>query len=373
MIYLDYNATAPLQKTIKQDLIDLIDGGYNASSLHSNGRKARYIVESTRKNILKMLGLDEKEFSLVFTSGGTESNNLVINNFKAKTIITSPTDHLSILNCRDICEDFRLIELSKTGLVNLDYLENILKSATHPENILVSVIYANNETGIIEQVKEISDLCKKYHSYFHTDAVQVLGKIDVDFQKLNPDFITLSGHKIGAPIGLGILVYKKKIDIQPIFFGGGQEKNLRSGTENIIAIKGFEKALEKIKKDLASNIKRMKFLRDLLEEKIISLSKNVKIIGKDLDRLPNTSNIISSGVSSEQQIIEFDLNNIAISSGSACSSGKIGKSHVLMAMGIDPNDIGSSIRVSIGPENCENDINKFVEVWKKIFFKRKIN
>jgi cysteine desulfurase len=366
MIYLDYNSTAPMLEAVKEVVVELFGFPYNPSSIHSFGRRAKYIIEEARINIFKLLDISNQGYDIVFTSGGTESNNLILSNFKDKTIITSPVEHLSILNCKDFCKDFRFIKLSQKGLIDLEDLEEILKSLNNPESTLVSIIYANNETGIIEQIKEISDLCKNYDVWFHSDAVQALGKIEMDLKNSDIDFITMSGHKIGAPIGAGLLIYKKEANLLPYIYGGGQEKNLRSGTENVIAIKGFEKALEITIQNLSFYIKKSQNLRGILEEKILGISSNAKIIGKDLARLPNTSNILMKGVSSERQLIEFDLKNIAISTGSACSSGKISKSHVLKAMGIKEEDVASSIRVSLGNSNNEEDINKFVEIWAEI-------
>jgi cysteine desulfurase len=367
LIYFDHNSTTYLLEDVKIAMTDLMDMPYNSSSIHNYGRKAKYIIEESRRNILKLLNIKNNKYDIVFTSSGTEANNLIISNYKDKIVITSPIEHLSILNCAKLSQNSIFIKLQEDGLVNLNYLEDILKKNPSSNDILVSIMYANNETGIIEQIKEICNLCNKYNVRFHTDAVQAIGKIDLDIEGLNIDFLTLSAHKFGGPIGAALLLYKKDANLLPSIYGGGQEKNLRSGTENVIAIRGLEKALEITTKNSVVNIQKMKYLRDKLEENIILKSPNVNIIGKNLNRLPNTSNIIMSGVQSTKQLIEFDLRNIAVSSGSACSSGKVGKSHVLKAMNIDDKDIACSIRISLNHRNTEDEVNRFVEIWNEIY------
>jgi cysteine desulfurase len=287
-----------------------------------------------------------------------------MNNYRDKVIITSTSEHLSILNCRDFCKKFILVDILENGIIDLNKLEEVLQ--TYSGDILVSIIYANNETGIVQPIKDIAILCRKYSAKLHTDAVQAIGKIEFDIKDLDVDFMTISGHKFGGPIGAGLLIYKKDIALIPHIYGGGQEKNLRSGTENMIAIKALDKALEITMLNLKEDIKYMRNLRDKLENLIIKISPKVKIIGRDVERLPNTSNIILKGISSEKQLIEFDLENIALSTGSACSSGKIGKSHVLKAMKLNQDEIDCSIRVSLGPRNNEEEIIKFTEVFSRL-------
>jgi cysteine desulfurase len=366
IIYFDHNSTTPILDSIKVYMFELMNTPLNPSSTHQYGRKAKYIIEESRRNILGLLNLNINEYDIVFTSSGTEANNLVLNNYKDKLIIVSSIEHLSIIKSIESYKDTIFLDVLENGIIDLCQLEDILKKIDSPKQTLVSIMYANNETGVIQPIKEIANLCNKYSVKYHTDAAQAIGKIDLNINELNLDFITISAHKFGGPIGSAALIYKKNINLIPYIYGGGQEKNLRSGTENVFSIKGMEKALEFIINNLNINIEKMLYLRNLLEEKIMKITPHTKIIGKEVNRLPNTSNIITHGMSSEKQLIELDLNNIAVSTGSACSSGKISKSHVLKAMKISEVDITCSIRISLGINNSEDEIIKFCQIWEEI-------
>jgi cysteine desulfurase len=224
---------------------------------------------------------------------------------------------------------------------------------------------ANNETGVIQPLQEIISLTKQYGAYTHSDMVQAIGKIDINLKALDLDFITISSHKFGGPIGIGALIYKEKIHLKPLIIGGGQEKGLRSGTENIFAIAGFAKACKYINKMIEGH-KRTEILRDEMETNILNICSDAMIIGQQALRLPNTSLIIMPNVKSQTQLINFDLDSIAVSSGSACSSGKVGVSHVLNAMNID-NDLAScAIRVSMAYDQNKDEAESFIKSWERI-------
>ena len=363
MIYFDHNSTTNIREEAKFEMLKYIDLPYNPSAVHQYGRKAKYLLEQARQSLLSTLSLTH-HYDVTFTSSGTEANNLIINNFQYKQIFASSIEHASILKTLDYCDDASLINCSKKGMVDLKHLESLLSNATSDSDILVSIMYANNETGVIQPIKEAMQICKYYGARLHSDASQAVGKIDINFSDILPDFITLSSHKIGGPMGIGCLIHAKEFDLKPHMHGGGQEKNYRSGTEDLHSIVGFIKSLEIAIKNLTQYSTYVSRLRDKLES---TLAKSAStIIGHNITRIPNTSNIIMHNVSAEMQLIKFDLNNIAVSSGSSCSSGKIGQSHVLNAMCIDQELINSSIRVSLNESNTEEEIDYFIKIWNQI-------
>ena len=265
--YLDYNATVPVLNDVKASIIECMNSGpLNASSVHSYGRKGKNIIESSREKIATVI--NAKIEDIVFTSSATEATNLLFSNFT--DIVVSSIEHLAVLSSSKT--DF-IIPVDKNGVLDLNYLDDLLKKISKDrKNILVSVMWVNNETGVVQPIADVIKVSKKYGCYVHCDAAQALGKIKIDLEKLEFDFITLSGHKIGAPAGIGALVVKSKIHLNPHLLGGGQEKGLRAGTENILGICGFGVAARILSKTKQDNFTRIKFLRDYLINKIILFS-----------------------------------------------------------------------------------------------------
>ncbi|MDR2831948.1 MAG: cysteine desulfurase [Rickettsiales bacterium] len=366
-IYADYNATAPISKNVKKSVFEALSKQtLNPSSLHKRGQEARKILQDARDNVRSVIGVpSDKE--IVFTSGATEANNLVMRGVVGYQHVISAVEHPSILN--SACNS-HIIPVNQEGIVDLLELEKIL-SELKGNKVIVSVMMANNETGVIQPIKEIAEIAHKFGAICHTDAAQSVGKIKVNMEDLRVNLLTLSAHKFGGIAGSGVLIFNKKLAIEPIIIGGGQEKGLRGGTENIVAIKGLFAALQNIP-DLLSKMDEIKELRDQLECELLNLASDIKIFGKNSKRLPNTSFIYMPGVKSDVQLMRFDLNHIAVSNGSACSSGKVEPSHVLLAMGATKEQVECSIRISIGPETKPRDIEKIVDCWYNIYKKNSL-
>jgi cysteine desulfurase len=354
--YFDYNATAPLRDSVRRSMIDAMGLMGNASSVHSFGREVRKKIESSRQRISKALDVEAKR--VIFTSGATESNNLALKNFKGR-VIASAIEHDSVIKVRD---DIITIPVSADGIIDLDCLDKILSEDSKPT--LVSVMAANNETGVIQPLTEIIQMAKKYGAYVHSDAVQAIGKLDFPWGAL--DMVSISGHKLGGPSGIGCLVINPSLPLIPHTKGGGQERSYRAGTENLIGIVGMAEAIEESLKDDWTEAEK---LRDTLEDMISEIDPDALIIKKETNRLSNTAVLYMTGVKSETQIMNFDLKGFAVSAGSACSSGKVKTSRVLEAMGFNAEKSGQVIRVSIGPHSAFKEINEFVTVWQSIYEK----
>lgn len=363
-VYADYNATAPISENVKKSIFEvLLKQTLNPSSLHKRGQEARKILQDARDNIRDALGVpSDKE--IVFTSGATEANNLVMRGIAGYLHVISAIEHPSILN--SACNPY-IIPVNQEGIVDFLELEKIL-SELKGNKAIVSVMMANNETGVIQPVKEIAEIAHKFGAICHTDTAQSVGKIKVNMEDLGVDLLTLSAHKFGGVAGSGVLIFNKELAIEPIIIGGGQEKGFRGGTENIVAIAGLSAALQNIP-DLLLKMDEVKELHDQLECELLNLASDIRIFGKNSKRLPNTSFIYMPGVKSDVQLMHFDLNHIAVSNGSACSSGKVEPSHVLLAMGATKEQAECSIRISIGPETKPQDIKKIVDCWYNIYKK----
>lgn len=361
-VYADYNATAPISENVKKSIFEvLLKQTLNPSSLHKRGQEARKILQDARDNIRDAIGVpSDKE--IVFTSGATEANNLVMRGIAGYLHVISAIEHPSILN--SACNPY-IIPVNQEGIVDFLELEKIL-SELKGNKAIVSVMMANNETGVIQPVKEIAEIAHKFGAICHTDTAQSVGKIKVNMEDLGVDLLTLSAHKFGGVAGSGVLIFNKELAIEPIIIGGGQEKGFRGGTENIVAIAGLSAALQNIP-NLLSKMDEVKELRDQLECELLNLASDIRIFGKNSKRLPNTSFIYMPGVKSDVQLMHFDLNHIAVSNGSACSSGKVEPSHVLLAMGATKEQAECSIRISIGPETKPQDIKKIVDCWYNIY------
>ncbi|NUY39824.1 aminotransferase class V-fold PLP-dependent enzyme [Wolbachia endosymbiont of Litomosoides brasiliensis] len=363
-IYADYNATFPVSDDVKKSILEVLSRQVlNPSSLHKKGQEARRILQDARGNVRSAISVPSNK-EIIFTSGATETNSLVMRGIVGFQHVISAVEHPSILN--SACNP-HIIPVNQEGIVDLLALERIL-SELKGNRVIVSVTMANNETGVVQPVKEIAEIAHKFEAIYHTDAAQSVGKIKVNVEDLGMDLLTLSAHKFGGIAGSGVLIFNKDLVIEPIIVGGGQEKGLRGGTENIVAIAGLSAALQGIQ-NLLSKMDEIKKLRDQLEYELLNLASGTKIFGKNSKRLPNTSLIYMPGVTSDVQLMHFDLNNIAVSNGSACSSGKVEPSHVLLAMGATREQAECSIRVSIGPQTKPRDIRKIVDCWYNIYTK----
>ena len=371
MIYLDYNATAPLHKNVIKKIQNLkFEEFGNPSSVHKIGRNSKKIVEEVRRNILSTL--KAKNYDLIFTSGATESNNLAIKGFikknNIKTIFSLQTEHASVIDVvKNLDIEKKFFNINSNGNVNLKEIEELLSKQTSP--FLVSIMFANNESGIIHPINEIAKIVKKYKGIIHCDGVQGLGKIEIDLDSLDVDLFSISSHKIGGPTGVGALLINTRNNISPEITGGGQEKNLRSGTENFLGIVGFGEAINEVNNLAKICNSEIKNNRDLLEANLKKLSNEIKIFGEDTNRLANTCYFAYPSMTSENQVIALDQKGICVSSGAACSSGKVEPSHVLKAMQVDEKYIHSAIRVSLGWDSTKEQIETFFNIWKSDCFK----
>ncbi|MGC0371737.1 MAG: hypothetical protein DGJ47_000437 [Rickettsiaceae bacterium] len=367
MIYLDHNATAPPHPKAIKAVNDIIKSPLNPSSIHSLGRKGKSILEQSRLAIAELLGFDDnfRDYQVVFTSSGTEANNLVLNNFKPEEIFIAATEHHSIYSFKQKYANVNIIRVLKNGILDLDHLEELLCNSKAKDK-LVSVMLANNESGIIQPIKKIANLAHKYTAYMHSDCVQAIGKMKVNITDLNLDFMSISAHKFGGIIGAGALIYHTPIKMKASIIGGGQERGMRSGTENITAIASMGAAAGAASEELDKRIQNFKKLQGFLEKEVQKITPDIEIIGQDIDRIPNTSLIINNKKAAQLQIINFDRQGVFISSGSACSSGKVGKSHVLSAMGYSDDQAKCAIRISSGVNTSEQDIKEFLTIYKTL-------
>ncbi len=363
-IYLDYNATAPIRPDVISLVCEVMTEGGNPSSVHARGRKARARVETARRQLSQLLGSKPQE--IIFTSGGTEANNMVFGGFDGRTLIVSAGEHDSV-GAPALHQNAKVIPLQPNGLLDLAALKALLAAADDP--VLVSVMLANNETGVIQPIAEIAELVHEKGGLLHTDAIQAVGKIAVDFAQLNVDMMTVSSHKIGGPQGQGALLLREGLPIQTRQRGGGQELGRRGGTENVAGIAGFGLAAELAANEL-DKMPGLASLREKMETEITQFCSNCVIYGKEVSRLPGTSCLSMPGVNAELQVMNFDLAGIAVSAGSACSSGKVKASHVLTAMGASEDAASEAIRVSLGRLTTPEEIAKFVEVWQKLYHKK---
>ena len=371
MIYLDYNATAPLHKNVIKKIQNFkFEEFGNPSSVHKIGRNSKKIVEEVRRNILS--ALKAKNYDLIFTSGATESNNLAIKGFikknNIKTIFSLHTEHASVIDVvKNLDIEKKFFNINSNGNVNLKEIEELLSKQTSP--FLVSIMFANNESGIIHPINEIAKIVRKYKGIIHCDGVQSLGKIEIDLDSLDVDLFSISSHKIGGPTGVGALLINTRNNISPEITGGGQEKNLRSGTENFLGIIGFGEVINEVNNLAKICNSEIKSNRDLLEANLKKLSNEIKIFGEDTNRLANTCYFAYPSMTSENQVIALDQKGICVSSGAACSSGKVEPSHVLKAMQVDEKYIHSAIRVSLGWDSTKEQIETFFNIWKSDCFK----
>ncbi len=362
-VYLDYNSTTPVANEVVESMLNVISTG-NPSSPHWFGREAREYLDSSREKIAQILKVNTHE--IIFTSGSTEGNNTVIKGIafyeikKNRTpyIISTKVEHSSVIRplefVREIGGKVELLDVDKYGIPDIDQLLKILKKNTKPS--LISVIHVNNETGVISPLEEIAKIAKEYGILIHTDITQSIGKMRIDLS--NVDFATFSGHKIYGPKGIGVLYAKLGSPLEPLIHGGKQEDGLRAGTQNVPGAVGIAKALELC--SINEDLERLKKLQYRFEEEI-KKTYNVKINGHPKLRLPTTSNITFFGIEGETLLINLDLEGIAVSTGSACLAESKTPSHVLIAMGLTPEEAKSSIRFSFGRYTSEEDISYTID------------
>jgi cysteine desulfurase len=356
-IYMDYNATAPMRpRTIEAVAAGLAQCG-NPSSVHRFGRQARRSVEAARERLAATVGARPSE--ILFVSGGSEANNFVLKGAGRTRILASAIEHDSILAAAKVEQ----IPVDRQGVVDLDSLDRILREDETPA--LVAVMLANNETGAIQPVADVVRIAHAAGALVHCDAVQGLGRMAFDLHAQGVDFAGLSAHKLGGPMGIGALYVRDGLMLRAQIAGGGQERNQRAGTPNLPGIVGFGVVAEQAHDDL-NDMMRIAGLRDRLEAGIKRLQPSVRVFAESVGRLPNTSCFAVAGLESETQVIALDLAGIAVSAGSACSSGRVQTSHVLRAMGADPSLAGSAIRVSLGWQNEERDVDDFLAAWNAL-------
>ena len=372
MIYLDNAASTAVHPEVVKEMMPYFDTQYgNPSSIHQFGRKAKNAIEKARKQVATLIGAEPNE--ILFTSGGTESNNTILDGVLTSNsepdpehIITSSIEHEAVLQP---CKEFENVGIKITylpvdehGIVNPDEIINSINSHT----VLVSIMFANNEVGTIQPIKEISEICKKYQIPLHTDAVQAVGKIPINVKDLGVDALSISSHKINGPKGSGALFIKKGLMVTPQILGGGQENGMRSGTENVASIVGFGKACEIAKERLNRNISHFQTLHSSILSKIVKEISHVKLNGHPEKRIFNNVHLTFMGVNGEDLIIKLDEHGIAASTGSACSVHTQKASHVLKAMGFNHEQITGSLRISFGYMNTLDEIDQTVEVLKKV-------
>ncbi|AMN42781.1 cysteine desulfurase family protein [Rhodoplanes sp. Z2-YC6860] len=358
--YFDWNATAPLRPEAKAAVVAALEVTGNPSSVHAAGRAARRLVEEAREQVAALVGATPRE--VVFTSGGTEANALALSPALGDTLLVSTIEHPSVRSGGRFAtvED---VPVTGIGVVDLAALEGLLQGRNRP---LLSLMLANNETGVIQPVAEAAALIHAAGGLLHVDAVQGPGRIACDFKALGADLMTLSSHKIGGPQGAGALIVRDDLAVDALLKGGGQERGARAGTENVAGIAGFGAAAEAVRQGWAAEAARMAALRDEIEAGIKAVVPKAVIFGAEAPRLPNTTLFSAPGMKAETAVIAFDLEGVAVSSGSACSSGKVAPSHVLAAMGVEPEFARGAIRVSLGYATSGEHVGTILNAWEKL-------
>ncbi len=373
-IYLDWNATAPLRPSARAAMLAALDRLGNPSSVHAEGRAARHLVETAREQVAGLVGAEAR--NVVFVSGGTEANALALtpqierpgHRAPLRRLLVSATEHPSVRSGgRFPGEAVEEIAVRPDGVVDLSALERRMAELGGPD-VLVSIMHANNETGVVQPVAAAAAIVHAVGGLLHIDAVQTAGRIPCDIKALGADLTTVSGHKLGGPQGTGALVKASEALhlADPLIKGGGQERGSRAGTENVAAIVGFGAAAEEARNSLTAEGERVGTLRERLESGLRAIAAKTVIFGTEADRLPNTALFAVPGHKAETVLIALDLAGIAVSSGSACSSGKVAASHVLMAMGVASDLASGAIRVSLGRGTTAAEIDGFLTAWSKL-------
>jgi len=368
MIYLDHSATAPLREEVFELMKPYFTKSFgNASTFYSLGREANTAMEKAREHVANIIGANNEE--IIFTSGGTGSDNIAIQGIayklkkakKGNHIITSAIEHPAVMETCLALEkkgfEITYLPVYKEGIIKIDDLKEAIKE----ETILITIMHANNEIGTIQPISEIGEIAKKNKIKFHTDAVQSVGKIPVDVNEMNVDLLSISSHKLFGPKGVGALYIRKGTRLEPILYGGGQEKDLFPGTENIPGIVGLGEACRLAKEELTFYMDYTKKLRDKLIFNVLNTIEKSYVNGDVEKRLPGNVNFRFTGIEGESIVLMLDMKGIAGSTGSACSSNKLTASHVLKAIGLEDVDSHGSLRLTIGPENTEEDIDTVIK------------
>lgn len=373
--YFDHAATTPVKEEVLKEMLPYFSMEFgNPSSMYSIGRRAKRALEEARERVAKAIGAKNKE--IYFTSGGSESDNIAVkgiafaNKEKGNHIITTKIEHPAILNtCRTLeKEGYKVtyLNVDENGLVDINELRNSITNST----ILITIMFANNEIGTIEPIKEIGNIAKMYNVIFHTDAVQAIGNIKIDVEKLNIDSLSMSAHKFYGPKGVGALYVKEGIEFQKLQDGGHQENNKRAGTENVPGIVGLGKAIELADKNIDNYNEKLIKLRDYLITEIQNKILNVKINGHKTKRLPGNVNVSFENIDGEELLLNLDEKGICASAGSACSTGNEKPSHVLTSIGLPDNLSKGSLRITLGEENTKEDVDylikNLIEIVKKL-------
>ena len=366
-IYLDYNSTTPVDRAVLDAMLPYFADNFgNASSIHSSGQRGRSAVDAARDSVAALIAAKTAE--IVFTSGGTEADNLALfgsvaaSNHSRKHIITTAIEHHAVLNAAQALEkqgiDVTYVPVGASGIVD----PQDVRRALRPETILISVMHANNELGTIQPIEEIGRIAAEADVYFHCDAVQSAGKLPLDVNRLGVDLLSISAHKIYGPKGVGALYVRAGTPLEPQFHGGHHERDRRPGTENVPGIVGFGKAAELARVRLTTDSARIESLRDRLEEMLVSSLASVRVNGDRSRRVPNTTNLAFTAAGGEALVIALDLRGVACSTGAACSSGAVEPSHVLLAIGLSPDEARSSLRFSLGRTTTAAEIDRAADI-----------
>ncbi len=364
-VYFDHAATTPTDPVIAKTVYEYMTEVFgNPGSVHSFGRQARQAVDVAREQVANLINAQPAE--IFFTSGGTEADNTALkgvayaNRNRGNHIITSAVEHHAVLEpCEQLQKegfDLTVLPVDEFGRVSVEAVRNAIK----PETILISIMFANNEVGTIQPIAEIGALARERKIYFHTDAVQAVGNWPIDVKEMNIDLLTMSGHKFNAPKGIGALYVRKGVRLRSIQQGGGQERHLRPGTENVPGIVGLGLAAEKARLGMAEKVRYTTGLRDRLLAGILAAVPEIKLNGHPTQRLPGNVNVSVIYVEGESLLLNLDMKGIAASSGSACTSGSLDPSHVLLAMGLDHATAHGSLRLTLGDDNTEEDVDYFL-------------
>lgn len=355
--YLDHNATSPLRPAAFDVMVEALQEGGNPSSVHRAGRAARARIDTARRQVAALVGARPAE--IVFTSGGTEANNSALAGAGRRRVLASAVEHDSVLKA---AAGLEIMPVDRHGIVDLGVLEKTLAASTEPA--LVSVMFANNETGVLQPLADVVRVGHAAGALVHCDAVQGAGKVPVDLHALGVDYLSLSAHKFGGPTGVGALVVRNGVPFMPDRRGGGQEFNRRAGTENVAGIAGFGAAALEAGHGLATTD-----WRDRLEARLLEIAPAARFYGAGASRLPNTSCVSMPGVRSETQVMALDLAGVCVSAGAACSSGKVTRSAVLLAMGVEPAEAETALRISFGWNTVAGDIERLIAAWRDLYIR----
>jgi cysteine desulfurase len=366
-VYLDFNATTPVEPAVLDAMLPYFSAEFgNAASIHTFGQKARAAVETAREHVAALIGARAQE--IVFTSGGTESDNHAIFGIVSSSgvsrphVITSFVEHEAVLNACQALEkqgvDVTYLPVDRDGLIDLENLRGALR----PETVLITIMHANNELGTVQPLEQIGSIAKEADVYFHTDAVQSAGKIPIDVKASQVDLLSLSGHKLYAPKGIGALYIRGGTRLRQLLYGGHHQRGFRPGTENVAGIVGFGKAAEIARNSLANDARRLSALRNQLEHGLLHRVPHSRVNGGGAPRTPNTTNLVFPGVEGEALLIALDLKGLACSTGAACSSGAVEPSHVLTAIGLPADEARASLRFSLGRHTTSADIDFALQV-----------